>query len=93
MQRWLKIFRWGDYPELSKCPNKRAVDRDYTATEGNKTVEAISASIDTRLSNRGRGYEPRNAVLEAGKGKETQSPLQLWSGHSPTIAMNSAQWN
>lgn len=74
----LRILRWGNYPEFSgsskwnhKCPCKRE-------EEGDLTIRRPRSKL-LWFEDEGRGQElrsARNMALEAGKGKQRDSPLR-----------------
>ena len=73
---------------------KREVEGDLTTeTEKEKVVWWWSKD---RSEDGGRSHKPRNtsnAALEAGKGKETNSPLEPPGGAWPCRHFNPTQWN
>lgn len=78
------VLRWGDYPRLSSWALNRITSVLITgkqrniAHRGNVTTEARCSFAS--FEDGSRAYEPRNtgnAVLDSGRGKQTDFPLKL----------------
>ena len=68
----LRILRWRDYPALSRQALNVSLEEG-----GRGRVHDVRGEGDVKAEkDAGRHHVPRNAALEAGKGKETDSPLQ-----------------
>ena len=85
----LSILRWGDYPWLSeraqchhRCSYKREIEGDLTQKEAMWPLKKDAQSCCLWRWKKGP-WAARNAVLEAGKGKQRDSLLEPLQGAWP----------
>ena len=86
----LSTSRWVDYPGLfvgpqynHECYHKREAEGNSREEKGMWEEMEIWRCCNAGFEDGGRSHEPqntRNAALEAGKGKETLSALELLEG-------------
>ena len=73
----LRILRWKDYPGSYPKHNHNCLYKREAYEESNVTTEPRCSAAG--LGDGERGHRPKNAknaVLEVGKGQETNSPLE-----------------